>query len=71
MPGSLANLRQYKSSITPLIVSQFGGTPRIWQRNYYEHVIRDKKDWDRIRRYIETNIAHWADDQENPHVSML
>ena len=44
------------------------GTPGIavWQRNYYEHIIRDEAEWDRIREYIETNPARWADDKENP-----
>ncbi len=38
----------------------------VWQRNYYEHIIRDEKYWDRIHRYIEQNPLVWADDQENP-----
>ncbi len=40
----------------------------VWQRNYYEHVIRDHDDWDRIHRYIESNPAMWAQDEENPLV---
>jgi putative transposase len=39
---------------------------RLWQRNYYEHVIRDDKALDRIRRYIDENPARWAFDDENP-----
>ncbi len=38
----------------------------IWQRNYYEHVIRDERDHANIRAYIENNPANWADDSENP-----
>ena len=38
----------------------------IWQRNYYEHVIRDERDLDRIRPYIAANPARWPDDVENP-----
>jgi REP element-mobilizing transposase RayT len=34
------------------------GTP-IWQRNYYEHIIRNDADLDRIRHYIATNPARW------------
>jgi len=41
------------------------GVP-VWQRNYYEHVIRDEDDLDRIRRYIEENPLRWAEDAENP-----
>lgn len=38
---------------------------KLWQRNYYEHIIRDHADWDRIHRYIESNPANWAQDEEN------
>ena len=39
---------------------------RLWQRNYYEHIIRDQKDWERIHLYIEANPSRWDDDEENP-----
>jgi len=39
---------------------------RLWQRNYYEHVIRDETALDRIRSYIEDNPARWEFDDENP-----
>ena len=39
---------------------------RLWQRNYYEHVVRDEDDLDRIRAYITDNPAQWASDHENP-----
>jgi len=38
----------------------------VWQRNYYEHVIRDDDSWDRIRRYVQENPARWAFDRDNP-----
>ena len=41
-------------------------TGRLWQRNYYEHVIRDEKSLNRIREYILTNPARWDSDRENP-----
>lgn len=56
---------QYKSSVTRLIVRQFGGMPRIWQRNYHEHIIRDDHDWNRIDLYINSNVANWLRDEEN------
>ncbi len=40
------------------------GVP-VWQRGFYEHVIRDEEDLDRVRRYIEANPIRWADDEEN------
>jgi len=38
----------------------------VWQRNYYEHIIRNEDDLNRIREYIEYNPARWAEDEENP-----
>ncbi len=42
----------------------FGG--RLWQRNYYEHVVRGAQDRERIQSYIECNPVRWSEDQENP-----
>ena len=39
---------------------------RFWQRNYYEHVIRDEDDLNRIRQYIIDNPVKWDEDEENP-----
>jgi REP-associated tyrosine transposase len=39
---------------------------RLWQRNYYEHIIRDEAALARIRAYIENNPACWAADQLHP-----
>ena len=43
-------------------------TPRIpvWQRNYYEHIIRSAKELDQIDLYIKSNPDMWAQDSENP-----
>ena len=38
----------------------------VWQRNYYDHVIRDEVDLNRIREYVANNPAKWAKDAENP-----
>ena len=40
------------------------GAP-VWQRNYYDHIIRNEQDLDAIRAYIVNNPARWADDEEN------
>lgn len=39
---------------------------RLWQRNYYEHVIRNEDSLSQIRQYIRDNPAKWALDSENP-----
>ena len=38
----------------------------VWQRNYYEHIIRNGDALDRIRGYIAANPANWAQDMDNP-----
>ncbi|MCU0607959.1 MAG: transposase [Candidatus Edwardsbacteria bacterium] len=38
----------------------------FWQRNYYEHVIRNGEEYDRIRQYILENPSNWPRDDENP-----
>jgi len=37
----------------------------VWQRNYYEHIVRDDADLNRIRQYIQRNPARWAEDENN------
>ena len=37
-----------------------------WQRNYYEHVIRNERSLNLIRRYIEANPVLWELDNDNP-----
>ncbi len=43
---------------------------RLWQRNYYERVIRDGRELDRAREYIANNPMQWALDSENPDVAL-
>ena len=68
-PKSLGSIvAGFKSAATKRIneIRSMPGTP-VWQRNYYEHVIRSDADLDRVRRYIVDNPAKWAEDPENPH----
>ena len=48
------------------------GTPGqpLWQRNYYEHVIRNEASLSQIRQYIRDNPAKWELDQENPSLAL-
>jgi len=67
-PGSIAAIiGAFKSATTRDIKKQAesGGRP-VWQRNYYEHVIRNDEDLDRVRQYIENNPQQWDLDPENP-----
>jgi hypothetical protein len=38
----------------------------VWQRNYYEHVIRNEDELKAIREYILGNPARWDEDENNP-----
>ena len=70
-PRSLGSLiAGFKSAATKRI-NQIRRTPgvAVWQRNYYERVIRNEQDLDTVRRYIEENPAKWAEDSENPRNS--
>ncbi len=39
---------------------------RLWQRNYYEHIIRNEDELSKARQYIENNPLKWELDRENP-----
>ena len=68
IPGSLgALLRAFKAATAKRInnLRKTPGAP-VWQRNYYEHVVRGEADLARIREYIRDNPLKWADDPDNP-----
>ena len=60
-------IRLFKSSVTKHI-NALRGTPGlpVWQRNYYEHVIRNEDDLSEKREYILNNALKWDLDSENP-----
>jgi REP element-mobilizing transposase RayT len=57
-----AIIRGYKSSVTKQL-NEMGFDEKLWQRNYYEHIIRDEKSYITISDYIINNPAKWADDK--------
>jgi REP element-mobilizing transposase RayT len=58
----------FKSAVTKRI-NEMRNTPRfpVWQRNYYDHVIRDDADYNRIAEYIVSNPQRWIEDKLHPH----
>lgn len=58
-------IRSFKSAVSKGIneLSQSSGRCIVWQRNYWEHLIRDESELQRIREYIRNNPLHWATDQ--------
>jgi REP element-mobilizing transposase RayT len=57
-------------SITTKRINELHNTPQkpFWQRNYYEHIIRNDRSLNAIRRYIQNNPLIWQYDMENPDV---
>ena len=57
----------FKSAVTKRVnaLRDNPGCP-VWQRNYYEHIIRNKDDLANIRRYIAENPLKWDLDENNP-----
>ena len=39
---------------------------KLWQRSFYDHVIRNEKDYKEIAEYIQANPARWAEDRFCP-----
>jgi len=58
-------MRGFKTFSARRVNERAGKSGVLWQRGYYEHVIRNEKALDRIRTYIANNPARWADDPEN------
>lgn len=69
VPDSIPTIiRSYKSAVALRVnYARSGDSKPIWQKNYYEHVIRDERDLQAKWDYIEANPANWEDDAENPH----
>ena len=67
VPGSIPTIiRSFKSAVS-LRVNRSRNSPGgpVWQRNYFERVVRDQNELERIRVYIHHNPSQWADDPEN------
>ena len=62
-----AIMGSFKSAVTKRI-NESRATPEIpvWQRNYYEHIIRNEESLNHIREYILTHPFSWHLDKENP-----
>uniref|UniRef100_Q3ARJ0 Transposase IS200-like domain-containing protein n=1 Tax=Chlorobium chlorochromatii (strain CaD3) TaxID=340177 RepID=Q3ARJ0_CHLCH len=57
-----AIVRGYKSSVTKQL-GLMGFTEKLWQRNYYEHIIQNEQSYQTISEYIINNPAKWQDDK--------
>lgn len=65
-PRSLsAIVRSFKSAVSRR-VNEIGGLSPLWQRNYYERVLRNEKELEKTREYISLNPVKWKLDRANP-----
>jgi putative transposase len=60
-------IRAFKSFSSRRInaICHTAGNP-VWQRNYYEHIIRSQEEFQKIWDYLDTNPQRWAQDQYYP-----
>ncbi len=66
VPGSLGAIVQNFKSVSTRKINQASGERgvHVWQRNYFERIIRNDAELARIREYILQNPAHWDEDAE-------
>jgi REP-associated tyrosine transposase len=64
----LGQIIAYLKYQTTKQINEMLGLPgkRIWQRNYYEHIIRNEYTLSKIRKYIAYSPLRWELDRENP-----
>jgi putative transposase len=66
--ASLGDIVCAFKSKTAVYINRYRNTSGVpvWQRNYYDHIIRDEKSLRRIQEYIVNNPLKWGEDIENP-----
>ena len=63
--GQIVAYLKYQSAKCINALRETPGYP-VWQRNYYEHIIRNGKSFEAIQAYITANPLYWAKDPDNP-----
>ncbi len=74
--------RQRRKMLIPIIIGKFKMQSAkqinilrkmlgisVWQRGYYDHIVRDENDLNRIRQYIISNPLKWDLDEENKNIN--
>ena len=64
-PNSLSKIIRWFKGRTTFEIHKLGFFFQ-WQRNYYEHIIRNEKSYDEIYAYIQSNPQMWIRDHNNP-----
>ena len=63
MRASTPTIPQIVNALKGLITKQIGFS--IFQRNYYEHIVRNEKEYLKIQEYIKNNPLNWEEDELN------
>ena len=58
-----SSVSQFVSTFKRMCNKEYG--KNIWQRSYYDHIIRNSEDYDEIRRYIKDNPRRWLLKKQN------
>ncbi len=64
--GKLWGIFKYQSTKEMNVADNTGTITKFWQRNYYEHIIRNEKELQQKTDYILDNPSRWDGDEENP-----
>ncbi len=61
-PATLSEIVRAVKAFSAKRINSLRKTPGqpVWQRNYYEHIIRDDHEWQQIRKYIDVNPQNWG-----------
>ncbi|MCP4358180.1 MAG: glucose-6-phosphate 1-dehydrogenase [Chloroflexi bacterium] len=69
LPGSIdAIVGNYKMLVTKRVKAMLkasGTDMKVWQRGYWERIIRNERELNATRQYIRNNPIRWAEDREN------
>jgi REP element-mobilizing transposase RayT len=66
--SKLRNIAAYFKYQSTKLINESQGTPgaKVWQRNYYDRIIHNEKELQKIRNYIANNVLAWTFETEHP-----
>ena len=64
LPDVVRTFKSVSTRVANQVRNTVGST--LWHRSYYDHIVRNEVDLDRVREYIACNPAQWDQDENNP-----
>lgn len=64
--GQIVAYFKYQSTKDMNKIEDVQTITKFWQRNYYEYIVRNEKEWKQKTDYILDNPSRWDNDEENP-----